>query len=70
MVSKSQILYTNQVEKLVNLLKGILPIRCSWIFERKTNFEGQVNYFKENWVIKADHPSQRLNMMRCSLQFL
>ena len=53
MKSKMDFMYDNQVWTLVNPLEGVKPIRCKWVFKRKTNMEGNVITYKSRLVAKG-----------------
>ena len=44
---------SNQVWTLVDCLKGMVPIRCKWIYKRKTSPDGKVNIYKARLVVKG-----------------
>ena len=54
-------MYTNQVWTLVDPPKGIKPIRCKWIFKKKTNMEGNVITYKARLVAKGYRQRQRVD---------
>ena len=38
---------------MVDLLEGIVPIRCKWIFKRKIGVDGNVETFKARLIAKG-----------------
>ena len=46
-------MYANQVQTLIDPLKGIIPIGYKWIFKRKIGVDGKVNTYKERLVVKG-----------------
>ena len=53
MKSEMDSMYTNQVWTLVDLLEGIKPIGCKWIFKKKTDMEGNVITYKAKLIAKG-----------------
>ena len=53
MKSEMDSMYTNQVWTLVDPPKGIKPIRCKWIFKKKTDMEDNVITYKARLVAKG-----------------
>ena len=53
MKSEMDSMYTNQVRTLIDQLEGIKPIKCKWIFKKKTNMEGNVITYKVSLVAKG-----------------
>ena len=53
MKSEMDSMYENQVWTLVDPPKGIKPIRCKWVFKKKTNMEGNVVTYKARLVAKG-----------------
>lgn len=53
MDSKMESMYSNKVWVLVDSPKGIVPIGCKWIFERKISADGQVSTYKARLVAKG-----------------
>ena len=58
MKSKMDSMYTNQVWTLVDPPEGIKPIRCKWIFKKKTDMEGNVITYKARLVAKGYRQKQ------------
>ena len=58
MKSEMDSMYTNQVWTLVDPLEGIKPIRCKWIFKKKTDMEGNVITYKARLVAKGYRKKQ------------
>ena len=58
MKSEMNSMYTSQVWTLVDLLEGITPIGCKWIFKKKTNMEGNVITYKVRLVAKGYRQQQ------------
>jgi hypothetical protein len=46
MKSKMESMYENQVWNLEELLEGVKPIGCKWIFKRKTDADGNITIHK------------------------
>ena len=44
---------SNQVWELEELLSGVKPIGCKWVFKRKRGPEGKVETFKVRLVAKG-----------------
>ena len=53
MKSEMDSMYTNQVWTLIDQLEGIKPIKCKWIFKKKTDMEGNVITYKVSLVAKG-----------------
>ena len=58
MKSDMDSMYTNQVWTLFDPPEGIKPIRCKWIFKKKTNMEGNVITYKARLVAKGYRKKQ------------
>ncbi|PKI39011.1 hypothetical protein CRG98_040609 [Punica granatum] len=52
MRSEMESMYTNQVWTLVDPPEGVKPIRCKWVFKKKTDVDGNVITFKGRLVAK------------------
>ena len=46
-------MYSNYVWELVDLLEGVKPIGCKWIYKRKRGADGKVETFKARLVAKG-----------------
>ena len=44
---------SNKIGELVDLLEGIKPIGCKWIYKRKRGADGNVETFKARFVAKG-----------------
>jgi hypothetical protein len=53
MKSKMDYTYTNHVWTLVDSLKGIKPIRCEWVFKKKTSMNGNIQTYKARLISKC-----------------
>ena len=53
MITEMDSMYTNQVWILIDPPKGIIPIRCKWIFKRKISAVGKVKTFKVMLIAKG-----------------
>ena len=53
MKSKIESMYSNQVWNLVKSPKGIKPIECKWIYNKKRGEDGKVETFKVRIVVKG-----------------
>ena len=53
MKSEMDSMYENQVLTLVDPPEGIKPIRCKWIFKKKTDMEGNIVAYKARLVAKG-----------------
>ena len=58
MKSEMDSMYTNQVWTLVDPPEGIKPIGCKWIFNKKTDMEGNVITYKARLVAKGYRQKQ------------
>ena len=52
MKSEMQSMYDNRVWTLIDPLEGLKPIRCKWVFKKKTDMDGNVHTFKARLVAK------------------
>ncbi|KAK0584939.1 hypothetical protein LWI29_021160 [Acer saccharum] len=53
MQSKIEFMFKNKIWSLVDLPKGIKPIRCKWVYKRKRGMDGNVETFKTRLVAKG-----------------
>ncbi|KAL2505491.1 cysteine-rich RLK (RECEPTOR-like protein kinase) 8 [Abeliophyllum distichum] len=53
MNTEMESMYSNQVWELVDVLKGIKPIGCKWVYKRKRGVDGKVETFKARLVAKG-----------------
>ena len=53
MKSEMDSMYQNQVWTLVDIPEGVKPIRCKWVFKKKTDMEGNVQTYKARLVAKG-----------------
>jgi hypothetical protein len=53
MKSKMDYTYTNHVWTLVDSLEGIKPIRCEWVFKKKTSMNGNIQTYKARLIYKG-----------------
>ena len=51
-------MYSNSVWSLVKAPKGVKPIRCKWIYKRKSRPDGKVETFKARLVAKRLYPKR------------
>jgi len=56
--SKMNSMHTNEVWTLVKPLEGIKPIRCKWVFKRKTDMDDNVQIYKARRVSKNHRQRQ------------
>ena len=54
-------MYDNQVWFLVEPLEGVKPIRCKWVFKKKTDMDGNVITYKARLVAKGYKQRQGIN---------
>ena len=47
---KMDSMYTNQVWTLVDVLEGVTPIGCKWVFNKKIGADGQVETYKARLI--------------------
>ena len=43
----------NQIQTLVDLPERIKPIQCKWVFKKKTNVDGNLQIYEENFLLVA-----------------
>jgi hypothetical protein len=53
MESEIEFMHNNQVWNLVDLIDGVRPIDCKWVFKKKTDKDGNVHIYKARLVVKA-----------------
>jgi len=53
MKSKMDYTYTNYVWTLVDSLEEIKPIRCEWVFKKKTSMNGNIQTYKARLIYKG-----------------
>ncbi|TYK19615.1 gag/pol protein [Cucumis melo var. makuwa] len=58
-LTKTQVVIPDDVWELVNLLEGVKPIGCKWIYKRKRDSAGKVQTFKARLVAKGPIPNER-----------
>jgi len=58
MRSEMDSMYSNQVWNLVHPPEGIKPIKCKWVFKRKTGVDGKVETYKARLVAKGFRQKQ------------
>ena len=46
-------MYSNKIWELMDLLEGVKPIGCKWIYKRKRGANGRVETFKARLVVKG-----------------
>ena len=51
----------NQTWELVDLPKGRKPIKCKWIFKRKTRLNGSIERYKARLVVVGYTQKQNIN---------
>ena len=61
MKSKIDLMHSNQVWILVDLPKGIVPIRCKWIYKRKIGIDEKVETFKAWLGMKSYSQHEDIN---------
>ena len=49
-------IYSNKVYDLVEAPKGIKPIGCKWVYERKRGVDGNVETYKTRLIAKGMRP--------------
>jgi hypothetical protein len=52
MESKIEFMHDNQVWNLVDLIDGVRPIGCKWVFKKKMDKDGNVHIYKARLVAK------------------
>jgi hypothetical protein len=52
MKSKIESMHDNQVWNLVDPIDGVRPIRCKWVFKKKTDKDGNAHIYKARLVTK------------------
>ena len=55
MRSKMDSIYENQVWTLIDPPERVKPIRCKWVFKKKTDMDGNVQTYKGKLVAKGFH---------------
>lgn len=68
MKSGIQSMYDNQVWSLVNPTSDIKTVGCKWIFNNKTDMDGNVYTFKYRLVVKGYTQTQGINCKETFLQ--
>jgi hypothetical protein len=53
MESKIESMHNNQVWNVVDLIDGVRPIGCKWVFKKKTDKDGNVHIYKARLVVKG-----------------
>src|SRR4051812_4821795 len=53
MISEIKSMDENQVWNLVDLLDGVRPVECKWVFTKKTDMDGNVSIYKARLVAKG-----------------
>ena len=53
MKSELESMYSNNVWTLVDLLQGVKPISCKWVFTGKRSVDGKVETYKAKLVAKG-----------------
>ena len=53
MKAEMQSMYNNKVWTLVDEPEGVKAVGCKWVFEEKTDMDGNVNIFKARLVAKG-----------------
>ena len=61
MKSEMDSMCINQVWTLVEPLEEIKPIRCKWIFKKKTDMVGNVSAYKARVIAKGYHQRQGID---------
>ena len=61
MKSELQSMYDNQVWTLIDSSNNLKTIGCKWVFNKKTDMDGNVHTYKARLVAKGDRKSTRLN---------
>ena len=56
-------MYSNQVWELVDLLEGVKPIGCKWIYKRKRGADGKVETYKARLVAKG-YTQKKVSIIR------
>ena len=64
MQSEIESMFNNKVWSLVDLPKGIKPIRCKWVYKRKRGMDGKVETFKARLVAKGYKKKKKVSIMR------
>ena len=70
MKSEMDFMSKNQVWTLLDAPEGVKPIRCKWVFKKKTNMERKVVTYKARLVAKCYQHVKILIMMKLFHQFL
>jgi hypothetical protein len=53
MESEIESMHDNQVWNLVDLIDGVRPIGCKWVFKKKTDKDENVHIYKARLVMKG-----------------
>jgi hypothetical protein len=53
MESKIESMHDNQVWNLVDLIVGVRPIGCKWVFKKKMDKDGNVHIYKARLMVKG-----------------
>src|SRR4051812_693989 len=53
MISELMSMDENQVWNLVDLPDGARPVKCKWVFKKKTDMDGNVSVYKARLVAKG-----------------
>ena len=64
MKSEMDSMSKNKVWTLSDAPEGVKPIRCKWVFKKKTDIEGKVVTYKARLVAKGCRQRQVLTMMK------
>ena len=51
-------LYSNQVQTLVDVSEGIIPIGCKWVYKKKIGADGKIETYKARLVVKGFRQKQ------------
>ena len=66
MEAKLEYIYSNRVWDLVEVLEGMRPIGCKWVYKRKKEVDGNVKTYKEKMVTNGYSKNLVLIMKRPS----
>ena len=53
MKSKIESMYSNHVQKLIDLHNEVKPIGCKWVYKRKRGIDGKIKTFKSRLIAKG-----------------
>jgi hypothetical protein len=51
--SEIESMHDNKVWNLIDLIDGVRPISCKWVFKKKMNKDGNVHIYKARLVVKG-----------------